>query len=100
MQAFITNIDEIDLTAFRLAVIGETTAKISDGLKSRHPDIQWSAIYSMRNVIVHDYNAIEPERLWAVFVDHIDPLANACQSELDKASQGSGDRDVSPSHSR
>lgn len=83
---FAANVDEIDLTAFRLAVIGETTAKLSTALKGRHAHIDWSAIYGMRNIVVHDYGAIEPERLWAVFKNDIDMLADVCRSELARAS--------------
>lgn len=79
---FAANVDEIDLTAFRLAVIGETTAKLSAELKARHARIHWAAIYGMRNIVVHDYGAVEPERLWAVFKNDIGTLADVCQSEL------------------
>lgn len=82
-RAFLGDIDEIDLTSFRLAVIGELTSKLSAALKSRHQHISWSSIYAMRNIIVHDYGAIEPERLWAVFAKDIAALAEVCQSELD-----------------
>lgn len=82
VRAFLNDVDEIDLTAFRLAVIGETTAKLSAALKSRHPHIAWPAIYAMRNMVVHDYGAVEPERLWAVFKNEIDTLAEVCKAEL------------------
>jgi uncharacterized protein with HEPN domain len=82
IEAFLTDVDEIDLTAFRLSVIGEATSKLSDDVKSRNSGINWPSIYGMRNVIVHDYGAIEPERLWVVFVKDIDPLALICQREL------------------
>ena len=82
LRAFLGNIDEIDLTSFRLAVIGELTSKLSAALKSRHPHIDWPSIYAMRNIIVHDYGAIEPERLWAVFVKDIASLAEVCGKEL------------------
>jgi uncharacterized protein with HEPN domain len=82
LRAFLGDVDEIDLTSFRLAVIGELTSKLSAALKSRHPHIDWPSIYAMRNIIVHDYGAIEPERLWAVFMKDIPTLAEVCRSEL------------------
>jgi uncharacterized protein with HEPN domain len=82
LRAFLADIDEIDLTSFRLAVIGELTSKLSAALKSRHPHIDWPSIYAMRNIIVHDYGAIEPERLWAVFAKDIASLAEVCGKEL------------------
>ena len=82
LETFLTDVDEIDLTAFRLSVIGETTATLSDALKARNPSIHWPSIYGMRNVIVHDYGAIEPGRLWAVFTKDIELLAEVCRAEL------------------
>jgi uncharacterized protein with HEPN domain len=80
--AFLTDLDEIDLTAFRLSVIGETTAKLSDELKARYPHVDWPAIYGMRNVIVHDYDAVLPDRLWAAYVNALGELTDICRGEL------------------
>ena len=85
LHAFLADVDEIDLTAFRLSVIGETTVKLSEALKARNPSIHWPSIYGMRNAIVHDYGAIEPGRLWAVFTKDIEPLAEVCRAELGRA---------------
>lgn len=82
LRTFLGDIDEIDLTSFRLAVIGELTSKVNAALKSRHTNIDWPSIYAMRNIIVHDYGAIEPERLWAVFVKDISSLTEVCGKEL------------------
>ena len=83
-RSFLADIDEIDLTAFRLAAIGEVSSKLSEALKERHPHIHWPSIYAMRNLIVHDYEAIEPERLWAAFLNDIDALAAVCEAEIAK----------------
>lgn len=81
-EAFLADLDEVDLTAFRLSAIGETTNKLSAALKLRHPHIPWEKIYGMRNLITHDYGAIVPERLWAAFTDGLDDLAAICCAEL------------------
>lgn len=82
LAAFRTDIDEVDLTAFRLAVIGEASAKLSDSLKARHAHIPWPKMYGMRNVIVHDYGAVAPERLWVVVEHDLDTLVEMCRIEL------------------
>ena len=85
LRAFVGDVDEIDLTSFRLAVIGELTSKLDPRLKARHPQIDWPAIYAMRNIIVHDYGAIEPERIWTAYTNHVDALALICRIELGAA---------------
>lgn len=81
-EDFLADRDEVDLTAFRLAAIGEATRKLSDELKSRHPRIGWAAIYGMRNIIAHDYGAINPERVWQVLGDDLEALAIVCRQEI------------------
>jgi uncharacterized protein with HEPN domain len=82
-QGFLNDKDEIDLTAFRLSAVGEASYKLSGELKSRHPHIDWMAIYGMRNVIVHDYDAIRPEKLWEAATEKLNDLADICRVELD-----------------
>jgi uncharacterized protein with HEPN domain len=81
-EDFIADRDETDLTAFRLQVIGEATRKLSDALKMRHPAIEWTAIYGMRNIIAHDYGSIVPTRVWLVATGELEPLKSTCESEL------------------
>jgi uncharacterized protein with HEPN domain len=90
--AFLADVDEIDLTAFRLMVIGETSAKLSDELKLRNPHIDWPNIYGMRNVIAHDYDSVVPERLWAAYTGNLAELAATCREEL--AAIGESEPDV------
>lgn len=81
-RAFLTNRDEIDLTAFRLQVIGEAVRKLSAAIKDRHPDIAWTRIVAMRNFIAHDYEGIDIERVWSVATSDLEPLAHICRGEL------------------
>lgn len=61
---FLTDRDEQALTAFRLSIVGENANKLSDGLKARHPELPWSAMYAFRNVVSHEYHMISPDRAW------------------------------------
>jgi uncharacterized protein with HEPN domain len=81
-RAFYADKDEIDLTAFRLSAMGEACYKLSDELKLRNSRIDWIAIYGMRNVIVHDYEGIKPERLWKVITENLDEMEELCRVEL------------------
>ena len=81
---FIADKDEVDLTAFRLAAIGEEANKLSDEVKARNPAIEWTEIYSMRNVIVHDYGRIDAVRVWSVLGVNLSTLAEVCRVELEQ----------------
>ncbi len=48
----------------KLAVIGEAAARISGGLRSRHPEVPWPQIVAFRNILVHGYFGIDWDQVW------------------------------------
>ncbi|HEU0099409.1 MAG TPA: HepT-like ribonuclease domain-containing protein [Allosphingosinicella sp.] len=84
---FENDVDEVDLTAFRLAHIGETAKWLSEDLRARHRQIPWRAMYDMRNVLTHDYAAILPERLWTTAREQLEALERICREELHRSSK-------------
>lgn len=48
-----------DSMMFRLIQISENAKKLSDGYKENHSDIPWTAIYGLRNRIVHEYGNVD-----------------------------------------
>ena len=46
--------------------IGEIAAHLSGHVRSGYPDIPWSDIVGLRNVLAHEYGAIDYERLWDI----------------------------------
>ena len=49
-----------------LQIIGEAVRALSPEFRSAHPDIPWSDIIGMRNVLVHHYFAIDKDAIWNV----------------------------------
>jgi uncharacterized protein with HEPN domain len=73
--------DEIDLTAFRLSVIGENANKLSDGIKARHPALPWKSMNGFRNLVSHEYSMIAPRFVWAA-TQELEPILEMCRVEL------------------
>lgn len=44
---------------YQLAVLGEATKHLPQDTRERHPDIPWSAMAGMRDVIVHYYFGLD-----------------------------------------
>ncbi|MEO0499292.1 MAG: HepT-like ribonuclease domain-containing protein [Pseudomonadota bacterium] len=82
-DAFVSDRDEVDLTSYRLAMIGEESRRLSAALKADIPHIPWRMVTALRNVLVHDYEAIVPVRLWATYQDELPVLMDACRTALD-----------------
>ncbi len=55
---------------FQLMIIGEAVTRVSQDLKDRYPNIDWSSISGFRNIIVHSYFNLSLPIVWvAAFVD-------------------------------
>jgi uncharacterized protein with HEPN domain len=50
----------------RLEVIGEASERLSLMLREAHPDVPWRRICGLRDVLIHDYMAVDVEAVWAV----------------------------------
>ena len=48
-----------------LEIIGEACRALSDGLRSRHPEVPWAAIIGMRNILIHDYFGLNLDEVWS-----------------------------------
>jgi uncharacterized protein with HEPN domain len=69
-------------------IIGEAARRVSDSLKTDHPEIPWRQIVAQRHVIAHEYGEIKQERLWFVatrdvplLVRQLEPLLPARPAE-------------------
>jgi uncharacterized protein with HEPN domain len=45
-------------------IIGEAARLLSQSIKDQHPAIPWRQMIAQRNVLAHDYGAVDPERMW------------------------------------
>ena len=49
-----------------LQTLGQSILKLSDTLKSAHPEVAWKSIIGLRNVLVHDYLGVSVARIWEI----------------------------------
>ena len=48
----------------KLAIIGEAAARVSEGLRNRHPEIPWPQIIAFRNILIHAYSGVDWDEVW------------------------------------
>jgi uncharacterized protein with HEPN domain len=60
-----------------IEVIGEAAGKLSQQTRDLAPDVPWSQVIGARNVIVHGYAEVEPDRIWDIVKSHLPSLRAA-----------------------
>ena len=59
---------------YHLQVIGEAASRLTRGFRSQHPDPDWANAIGLRNILVHHYFAIDPQKIFAVIKYNLRPL--------------------------
>lgn len=65
-----------------LEIVGEAARRVSQHTRSKHPEIPWSGIIGFRNVLAHEYGAIDYQRLYPVVADGVPALIHSLESIL------------------
>jgi len=65
-----------------LQIIGEAASKLSEEFMLSHPDVPWSKMIGMRNVLVHDYAGIDLDIVWAAVEGDLPELKGRINSIL------------------
>ncbi len=70
-----------------LEILGEACRGISSATRITHPEVPWSAIVGMRNVLVHDYFGIDLEEVWSTIEGDLPAL----RTQLEAVAKGLAD---------
>jgi uncharacterized protein with HEPN domain len=57
-----------------LEVLGEAAKHIPKSFRQKHPDIPWSKMTGMRDVLIHDYMGVDLKTVWKVIQDRLPEL--------------------------
>jgi uncharacterized protein with HEPN domain len=68
--------------AFSISQIGESSGKLSKELKKKYPEISWSSVSGIRNIIVHNYGGIELPLVWVSVTESAPALKAVCEKML------------------
>jgi uncharacterized protein with HEPN domain len=63
---FVSNKMLVDATVRQLEVIGEATNHLSDEIKLHYSNVEWKQIIGLRNILIHEYFAVDVPLVWSV----------------------------------
>jgi uncharacterized protein with HEPN domain len=76
-----------DATLRNLQTMSEATQRLSEDIKSRHPEIEWVRIGAFRNVLVHNYMGIDLDLIWTIIKRDLPGLKHAVAEMLQNAKE-------------
>jgi len=63
-------------------VIGEAAKRLDDAYRAAHPEIPWRSLAGLRDVLIHQYEGVELERVWAIVEGDLPGLKRAVAALL------------------
>lgn len=58
-------------------IIGEAAKRLDESYRAVHPDVPWQALAGLRDVLIHQYEGIDLERVWAIVENDLPELKRA-----------------------
>ena len=62
---------------YEFLVMGEAVKRLSPEFRASHPDVPWSQMAGMRDVLIHGYDRVNFDRVWSAIEDSLPELLNA-----------------------
>jgi len=69
---------------FLKKIIGEAAARLGTDFHKLYPEIPWAQIIGMRNILVHEYFAIDLDEVWATVEKDLPKLKKSIESIIKK----------------
>jgi uncharacterized protein with HEPN domain len=63
-----------DAVIRNLEVIGEAAKRISDNIRDITPSVKWKRIAGLRDVLIHQYEGVDLDKLWAIVESELPSL--------------------------
>ena len=73
-----------DAVIRNLEIIGEAVKNLSPEPRARRPDVPWTQIAGMRDVLIHQYFGVNLETVWNVLVRRLPELRAAALGLLEE----------------
>ena len=65
-----------------LLIIGEAVRNVPSALKDKYPEVPWERIRALGNVLRHEYQHIDDDRIWDIVTVNLPTLAKVIRHML------------------
>jgi uncharacterized protein with HEPN domain len=86
-EAFLRNTMVQDAVIRNFEVIGETAKRIPEQFRGVHAEIPWRLMAGFRDVLIHDYEGVDLERVWHIAKEDLPAVKTAISQILPSLEQ-------------
>ena len=76
-QAFLQQRMIQDAVIRNFEIMGEAAKRVPDEYRDHYPKIPWRLMAAFRDVLIHDYEEVDVERVWRIIENELPPLKEA-----------------------
>ena len=66
-----------------IQLLGEAASRTTAAFRDAHPELPWAQMIGMRNRIVHGYDHVDPDIVWRVAAEDVEPVLAVLERLLD-----------------
>ena len=74
LKEFADDEKTVDAVVRQLEIIGEAARSIPEDARSRHTQIDWRRVIALRNILIHQYFAVDVEIIWDIVQNKLPDL--------------------------
>lgn len=71
-----------DAVIRNLEIIGEAAKRLDESFRAAHPSISWRALAGLRDVLIHQYEGVDLQRVWTIVERDLRQVRDAVLSIL------------------
>jgi uncharacterized protein with HEPN domain len=77
----------IDSVLRNLEIIGEASRHVPREVKSKHHDLPWAEMNTMRNIVIHEYHGVNLNIIWQTITQDLPPIVPNLKKILEENKQ-------------
>ena len=81
-ESFLSELKDFNAICLELIQIGEKVNQLNPDFCDSHPDVPWHELYGLRNRIVHGYEKVRKEIIWATITDDLPQIQESINDIL------------------
>ena len=82
LESFSTDEKTVDAVLRNLEIVGEAAKRVPESIRRNHPDVEWKKIDGLRDILIHNYFAVDQEIVWDVVRNNLPDLQSRIEQML------------------